>query len=192
MRGDRGYVIAWDIERLALALDGLLGATPTADGLFPKPGKAAGPLVEGGRNNALNTLIYGKAQAGQTDFHLERDDAIAAGLDPSEVDATIKSATVAATSHTFPRKDATALESVFEQMGWKARYNQRSMRCDWSLDAGATWGSTNDRLEKKRRRTIAETFTYRSVKEGKKVVRPLIYGATPGRNTWAQYSRITR
>ena len=184
VRGDRGYCIAWEPEALQDALDALEQAIPTDDKLFPKPDKAAGPqLVEGGRNNALNTLIYGKAQAGQTDFHLERDDAIASGLNPSEVDATIKSATVAATSHTFPRKDATALESVFEQMGWKARYNQRSMRCDWSLDAGATWGSTNDRLEKKRRRTIAETFTYRSVKEGKKVIRPLVYG----RDAWEEH-----
>ena len=184
VRGDRGYCIAWEPEALQDALDALEQAIPTDDKLFPKPDKAAGPqLVEGNRNNELNTLIYGKAQAGQTDFHLERDDAIAAGLNPSEVDATIKSATGAATLRTFARKDATALESVFEQLGWKARYNQRAMRCDWSVDGGATWGSTNDRLEKKRRRTISETFSYRSVKEGKKVIRPLVYG----RDAWEEH-----
>ena len=57
------------------------------------------------------------------------------------------------------------------------------MRCDWSLDTGATWGSTTDRLEKKRRRTIAETFTYRTVKDGKKSIRPLVYG----RDAWEEH-----
>ena len=147
VRGDRGYVIAWDIERLALALDGLLGATPTADGLFPKPGKAAGPHVEGGRNNALNTLIYGKAQAGQTDFHLERDDAIAAGLDPSEVDATIKSATSAATSRTFKHKDADALEAALGTLGTTARFNVRAM-CPELSNGGGKWGENNGPLKR--------------------------------------------
>ena len=68
-------------------------------------------------------------------------------------------------------------------MGWQVRYNLRSMRCDWSLDSGATWSSTTDRLEKKRRRTIAETFTYRTVKDGKKAIRPLVYG----RDAWEEH-----
>ena len=84
---------------------------------------------------------------------------------------------------TFDLKDASVLEEVFVRLGWQVRYNLRSMRCDWSLDAGANWGSTTDRAEKKRRRTIAETFSYNSVKEGKKIVRPLVYG----RDAWEEH-----
>ena len=128
-------------------------------------------------------MIFRKAQGGQTEFGEQRATAIASGLDVAEVDATIQSASEAATSRTFPRKDATALEAVFEQLGWQTRYNLRSMRGEWSTDSGATWKSTTDRMEKKKRREIAETFSYRTVKEGKKVIRPLIYG----RESWDEH-----
>ena len=187
VRGSAGYAICWELQKLAEALDLLPSAPPTAVALFPKPDKGAGPqLVEGGRNNALNTDIFGKAQRGQTEFSKERAAGIAAGMTPGEVDDTIKSASEAAskkTGATFDRKDATVLEEVFARQGWKVRYNLRSMRCDWSLDAGATWSSTTDRDEKKRRRTIAETFFYNSVKEGKNVIRPLVYG----RDAWEEH-----
>ena len=99
----------------------------------------------------------------------------------------------ATAAEAFDRKDAATLEEVFERLGWRIRYNLRSMCCDWSLDGGSTWGSTNDRLEKKRRRTIAETFTYRTVKDGKKITRPLVYGRdSMGGTRRAQFSRITR
>ena len=183
VRGDRGYCIAWDLDRLAAALDKLPTATPTADSLFPKSVKAGPIPVPGNRNNSLNELIFRKAQGGQTEFGEQRATAIASGLDVAEVDATIQSASEAATSRTFPRKDATALEAVFEQLGWQTRYNLRSMRGEWSTDSGATWKSTTDRMEKKKRREIAETFSYRTVKEGKKVIRPLIYG----RESWDEH-----
>ena len=105
--------------------------------------------VEGNRNNDLNTLIYRLAQEGQKTFYKERDTAIASGLPATEVDTTIHSALEAATRSTFPKKDARALESVFEQLGWKPRYNTRSMSTEFSLDGGTTWKSTNDRTEKK-------------------------------------------
>ena len=68
VRGDRGYCIAWSLAALTGALDLVAGAIPTADSLFPKPAKARGKQVEGNRNNALNELIFRKAQAGQTKF----------------------------------------------------------------------------------------------------------------------------
>ena len=175
VRGDRGYVIAWDLERLTLALDGLLGATPTADGLFPKAGKAARPLVEGGRNNALNTLIYGKAQAGQTDFHLEREDAIASGLPETEVNATIRSASQAAKKSTFRAKNADALEGALAALGTTVRYNLRAMRAELS-NGGAKWEKTTDRSSADLRRTIADKFSYRR-SSGKQEIAPLRYGA---------------
>ena len=69
-------------------------------------------------------------------------------------------------------------------MGWQTRYNLRSMRAEWSTDNGSTWKSTTDRMEKKKRREIAETFSYRTVKEGKKIIRPLIYG----RESWDEFT----
>ena len=83
VRGDRGYCISWDLDRLAAALDKLPTATPTDVALFPKPGKAGPELVEGNRNNALNELIFRKAQGGQTEFGEQRATALAAGLSGS-------------------------------------------------------------------------------------------------------------
>ena len=108
--GDRGYCIAWEPEALQDALDALEQAIPTDDKLFPKPDKAAGPqLVEGNRNNELNTLIFRKAQAGQTAFTEERAVAIASGLDAAEVDATIRSAGEAASKKRAPTEHDVAL-----------------------------------------------------------------------------------
>ena len=96
-RGDNGYAICWQLDKLAEALAALPNATPTAVDLFPKPAKGAGlHLVKGNRNNALNAAVFKAAQRGQTDFQRERGDAIAAGLDPAEVDTTIRSASAAA------------------------------------------------------------------------------------------------
>ena len=176
IRADNGYVITWSIPQLADALDRLAAATSTAPTVFPKPSKAGAELAPGNRNNSLNELIFRKAALGQIVFNEERATAIASGLEAVEVDATIKSASEAATSRTFASKNATTMEAVFEQLGWKTRYNLRSMRCEWSTDNGTTWESTSDRLEKKYRRIIAETFSYRTVKEGKKIIRPLIFG----------------
>ena len=93
VRGSAGYAVCWELHKLAEALDLLPSAAPTAVSLFPKPAKAGGlHLVEGGRNNALNAAVFKAAQQGQTDFQRQREAAIAAGLDPGEVDATIKSA----------------------------------------------------------------------------------------------------
>ena len=161
IRGDRGYVICWSIPQLADALDRLAAATPTADSLFPKGGKAGPELVEGNRNNALNGLIFRKAQAGQTEFGRERATALAAGLDVAEVDATIRSASESATSRTFPHKDADALEAALDQLGVKVRYNNRAMVAETSTDGGSKWTRTSDRLSADLRRSIAASFSYR-------------------------------
>ena len=91
-------MIGWQLDKLAVALDQLPGADPTPASMFPKPSTTADrqPAVEGNRNNELNTLIFRKAQAGQTAFTEERAVAIASGLDAIEVDATIRSAREAA------------------------------------------------------------------------------------------------
>ena len=43
LRGDNGYVVLWEIDKLAVALDKLTGASPTSTTLFPKPPKATVP-----------------------------------------------------------------------------------------------------------------------------------------------------
>ena len=189
IRGDNGYVIGWDLHKLEWALARLPSTDPHPNSLFPPPPKkptAAKGFVTGNRTNHLNAVVYAGALRGETDFASFRARAIDAGLPASKVVATIKKAVTdaeAKRAEAFDRKDATTLEHVFERQGWRVRYNLRSMRCDWSLDAGVTWGSTTDRLEKKRRRTIAETFTYRTVKDGKKSNRPLVYG----RDAWEEH-----
>ena len=190
-RGDNGYCVLWEIDKLAVALDKLPHAATTSPTLFPPPPPKAKPtnnkgFVQGNRSNHTNARAFGDEMRGQTDHSEVREQAIKSGLPATKVDIIIKKATDdadAAKENTFERKDATVLEEVFERQGWQVRYNLRSMRCDWSLDAGVTWGSTTDRLEKKRRRTIAETYTYRTVKDGKKITRPLVYG----RDAWDEH-----
>ena len=189
-RGDNGHCVLWEPNKLAVALDKLPHAATTSSSLFPAPPRGKPTtnkgLVKGNRSNHTNARAYGDALRGETNHTEVREQAIKSGLPASKVDTIIKKAVAdadAAKDNTFDRKDATTLEEVFERQGWQVRYNLRSMRCDWSLDAGVTWGSTTDRLEKKRRRTIAETYTYRTVKDGKKITRPLVYG----REAWDEH-----
>ena len=189
-RGDNGYCVLWEIDKLAAALDKLPHAATTSPTLFPPPPKSKPTnnkgFVQGNRSNHTNARAFGDEMRGQTDHSEVREQAIKSGLPATKVDTIIKKATddaAKAKENTFDRKDATTLEHVFERQGWRVRYNLRSMRCDWSLDAGVTWGSTTDRLEKKRRRTIAETFSYHSMKDGKKVTRTLVYG----REAWDEH-----
>ena len=176
VRGDNGYCILWEPHKLADALDLLPSATPTAVHLFPKQARAAGArLVEGHRNNTLNADVFKAAQRGETEFSDKRDAAIAAGLDPSEVDATIRSASGAAAAQTFPSRGADALEGALAALGITVRYNLRAMRAELSND-GAKWEKTTDRSSADLRRTIADKFSYRR-SSGKQEIAPLRYGA---------------
>ena len=181
VRGDRGYVIAWDLDRLAAALDKLPTAIPTPDSAFPKGGKAGPVLIEGGRNDGLNRLVFAKAQAGQTEFREERATAIAAGLDVAEVDATIKSASEAATSKTYNRKDATALEGALAHLGISVRYNIRAQSSEVSSDGGQAWERTSDRKTADLRRLIADGFSYRLADN--RGIAPLRYGL----DSWGEH-----
>ena len=180
IRGDKGYCIAWDLDRLAGALDGLAKATPTDDGLFPKPNTNRPALVKGRRNNTFNELIFRRAQAGQTKFVEERATAIASGLGVAEVDATIKSASGAATARTFPRKDADALEVALAELGITARYNLRAMQAEIS-NGGGTWTKTTDRSSADLRRVIAGKYSYRLAR--KQEIAPLKYG----KDSWDEH-----
>ena len=159
IRADHGYAICWDLGKLAGAIFALADAAPTSGAAFPKP--AGGPqLVEGNRNNTLNTTVFQAAQKGQTEFKREREAAISAGLDPGEVDATILSASGAAAASTFSRRDADALEGALAALGITVRYNLRGMCAEMS-NGGATWAKTTDRSSADLRRLIAGKFTYR-------------------------------
>ena len=181
IRADKGYCICWSIPQLVAALDRLPTATPTADSLFPKSGKAGAAPVEGNRNNALNELIFRKAQGGQTEFGEQRATAIAAGLAEVEVDATIRSASEAATSKTYNRKDATALEGALSHLGISVRYNIRAMCSEVSSDGGTTWERTSDRKTADLRRLIADGFSYRLADN--RGIAPLRYGL----DSWGEH-----
>ena len=180
VRGDRGYCIAWSLAALTGALDLVAGAIPTADSLFPKPAKARGKQVEGNRNNALNELIFRKAQAGQTKFVEERATAIASGMGATEVDATIKSASEAGAARNFPRKDADALEGALGALEVAVRYNTRAMCAEVSSGGGA-WAKTTDRSSADLRRVIAGKFAYRLAR--KQEIAPLKYG----KDSWDEH-----
>ena len=64
----------------------------------PNPARLDPYQFPANRNNTLNELIFRLAQGGQTEFGEQRATALAAGLDVAEVDATIRSASEAATS----------------------------------------------------------------------------------------------
>ena len=176
VRGDNGYVIAWEPDKLAGALDKLAGAEPTSITLFPKAAKPA----EGNRNNALNADIFRKAQQGQTEFSKERGAGIAAGMTPGEVDDTIHSASGAGKALTFDRKDADALEGALEALGINVRYNLRAMQPEVST-GGGPWTKTTDRSRADVRRVVAGKFTYRLA--GKRETAPLRYG----RDSWDEH-----
>ena len=171
IRGDNGYCIGWQLDKLADALDRLPDAAPTAHALFPKP--SGRQPVAGNRNDNLNADVFKKAQQGQADFSKERDAGIAAGLTPSEVETTIRSASGAGRALTFPRKDADALEGALAALGITARYNLRSMRPEIQNGTGA-WTATDDRSSADVRRVIAGKFSYQLA--GGKGPAPLKFG----------------
>ena len=148
---------------------------------FPNRPRAGGVLVEGKRNNALNELIFRRAQAGQTDFVEERATAIASGLGVAEVDATIKSAASAASSSTFPRKDADrARGRAWPSLAVTVRYNIRAM-CPELSNGGGEWEKTTDRSSADLRRMIADKFSYRLA--GARGIAPLNYG----KDSWYEH-----
>ena len=91
----------------------------------------------------------------------------------AEVDATIKSASEAASSSTFPRKDADALEAALGSLAITVRYNLRAMQTEIST-GGAKWTKTTDRSSADLRRGIADKFSYRLA--GARGIAPLNYG----------------
>ena len=178
IRGDLGYVIGWQLDKLADALDKLPEASPTPHALFPKP--SGRQPAEGNRNDSLNADVFKKAQRGQADFSKERDAGIAAGLTPGEVTDTIRSASGAGKALTFPRKDADALEAALAALGVTCRHNLRAMQAELRNGAG-TWTKTTDRSSADLRRTIAAKFSYRLA--GKDEIAPLKYG----KDSWEEH-----
>ena len=178
VRGDNGYCIAWELGKLAGALDKLTDAETTSTTLFPKPPKAH--AAEGNRNNAMNADIFGKARRGQTEFSKERAAGIAAGMTPGEVADTIHSASGAGKALTFPRKDADALEGALGTLGITLRYNLRAMQAEIS-NGGGTWTKTTDRSSADLRRLIAGKFSYRLAR--KQEIAPLKYG----KDSWDEH-----
>ena len=148
-RGDNGYCVAWELDKLAVALDKFPHAATTSPTLFPPPPKqhkADKGLVKGNRTDHTNTRVFVDQLRGQTNHTEATEQAIKSGLPPSKVDTIVKKAVAdadAAKDNTFDRKDATTLEEVFERQGWQVRYNQRSMRCDWVARCRSHLGQYN-------------------------------------------------
>ena len=100
IRGSNGFVILWDPDKL---VDGLSRYFDDAELVDPgkllgasRTGKAGPDAVRharlGARNNTLNRETFMAATRGELDTGALREAAIAAGLPPSEIDATLASA----------------------------------------------------------------------------------------------------
>ena len=118
---------------------------------------------------------------GRLTFPKERDAGIAAGLTPSEVEDTIRSASGAGKALTFPRKDADSLEAALAALGITARYNLRSWCAELSTGDGTTWTRTDDRSSADVRRVIAGKFSYQLA--GGKGIAPLRFGL----DSWSEH-----
>ena len=163
------------------ALDKLPTATPTDVALFPKPGKAGPELVEGNRNNALNELIFRKAQGGQTEFGEQRATALAAGPFWGRGRRDDQERERSGDQQDVHRKDATALEGALAHLGISVRYNIRAQSSEVSSDGGQTWERTSDRKTADLRRLIADGFSYRLADN--RGIAPLRYGL----DSWGEH-----
>ena len=99
IRGSNGFVVLWDPAEVAEGLEHYFdGAQPADAGRLPRPatdGKRGPEAVRaakpGERNNVLNREVFKAARRG-ADIDLYRDAALANGMPPVEVEATIASA----------------------------------------------------------------------------------------------------
>ena len=139
LRGDNGYLIAWQPEKLLDALAARDLAKPVSASLFPKVAqKRQQPTngwAKGERTKTLNRLVFIAALHGETDHSALRARAIESGLSASKVDAAIARTVADADAQkaaAFPRKDATALEGALAQLGITIRYNIRAMQPELS------------------------------------------------------------
>ena len=187
-RGDNGYLVLWQPEKVLHALTALALAKPVSTTLFPPPSKngatpTAKGFVKGNRTDHLNAIVFAARLAGQTDFTAERAAAIESGLPVEKVDTIIKKAVADADAKkaaAFPRKDATALEGALAQLGITIRYNIRAMQPELS-NGGGTWEKTTDRSSADLRRVIANKFSYQLADD--KGTAPLRYGL----DSWAEH-----
>ena len=165
-RGDNGYCVAWELDKLAVALDKFPDASATSPALFPPPPpKAKTPakgFVKGNRTDHLNKVVFAEEMRGQTDHSEVIEEALAAGLPAEKITKgnvkTIADADVTK-ARTFDRKDASALESALAALGITVRYNLRAM-CPELSNGGGAWTKTTDRSSAELRRRIADRFSY--------------------------------
>ena len=186
LRGDAGYLILWEPQKLldALAIREL--AAPVSAALFPKVSQRQQPAngwAVGSRSDTLNRLVFTAALRGETDFSVPCELALAADLPPDKIATIVKKAIADADAKkaaAFPRKDATALEGALAQLGITIRYNIRAMQPELS-NGGATWEKTTDRSSADLRRVIATKFSYQLPDD--KGTAPLRYGL----DSWAEH-----
>ena len=179
LRGDHGYLILWQPEKVLHALAARALAKPVSAALFPKVSQRQQPAngwAVGNRSDTLNRLVFTAELAGERDHTELRALAIAADLPPEKADTIIKKAVADADAKkaaAFPRKDATALEGALAQLGITIRYNIRAMQPELS-NGGGTWEKTTDRSSADLRRVIATKFSYQLADD--KGTAPLRYG----------------
>ena len=180
VRGSKGFVVIWDDgTELMNAVSRLSNAE--APNLAKLPRKNKSRLEPGNRNNALNTAAFDLARQGLLTSEKRQeltDKGLEAGLELSEINATLDSAAKAGEETrklTFSYKDADALRQVLEILGIEFRFNLRAKRAEMREQEGE-WEPTDDLAIDDLRSRIAKKFSYAV----SRTTAPLHYG----RDTW--------
>ena len=180
VRGSAGYVILWDRDEVADALDAHWdGATAARlDGIERDAPLRALPadfnvdqLVdairgaeEGTRNNVFNSLVYqANTQRALTTEEIARvrQAALDAGLDAVEVSKTLGSAVGAGSAERTAKPrlpvNVESLGTILGMMMSDLRFNVRASSIELRRE-GATWTPLHDRNEARLRTDIADRF----------------------------------
>ena len=156
LRGDHGYLILWQPEKVLHALAAWALAKPVSTTLFPPPSKngatpTAKGFVKGNRTDHLNALVFAGAGRGETDFSAQRAAAIESGLPVEKVDTIIKKAVADAAAN---RKTTGEVSEDSVALAFTERY-RASMRYCPELGSWFEWDETRWRPDR-----LARAFHY--------------------------------
>ena len=152
VRCDHGYCIAWQMDRLAEALDRLPGAAPTPNSLFPKPTKsstAGKGFAVGHRTDTLNARVFGAEMRGETNHSEVIEQAIAAGL-PAEKVAKANAKTIADAQAAKARTSEAPISEHLIALGFTEKYRDTMRYCP-ELGSWFEWDKTRWRPDKLQR-----------------------------------------
>lgn len=196
VRGDKGFVIAWDLGAAVSAVRAVQDGHGRAAKSAALPGavKLAGPegvraAKRGERNDTLNRNVYQDARRGVVDIAAYRGAALSAGLRRHETEPTLQSAIEAGARDWKPQDEislASAWREAFpefayngDRKGW-VRYQSGIWRENADLDARRTMEALIDQTQApKRLRRFMAARAALSFGEGRAAVYQRDFDADP-------------